>query len=116
MKKEKAFFERQFDTEGFTWEEMTRRSEGVMAYRRRAHKEKDDAVVILNVTPMPRHDFPIWLNGKKKWKEVFNTDDKKYYGSGNVFNPDISTMLVDKEQKRYELKLHLPPLAAIILM
>ena len=48
-------------------------------------------------------------------KEIFNSDSIKYWGTGNVFNPDIRSELVDKDEKLYKLTLNLPPLAAIIL-
>jgi 1,4-alpha-glucan branching enzyme len=71
-------------------------------------------LVILNLTPVVRHDFSIWVNGKGKWKEIMNTNSVIYWGTGDVYNPDISGELVDKKQKRYELKVHLPALGAVI--
>ena len=52
---------------------------------------------------------------KEFTKEIFNSDSRKYWGTGNVFNPDIRSELVDKDQKLYKLTLNLPPLAAIVL-
>ena len=78
-------------------------------------KSKDDVVIVLNMTPVVRTDWKLYLDGKEKWTEIFNSDDKKYWGTGNTFNPDIPCTLVDKKEKRYELILHLPPLAAVIL-
>jgi 1,4-alpha-glucan branching enzyme len=62
-----------------------------------------------------RRDWTLYANGKSAWKEIFNSDDKQYWGSGDSFNPDIPVSLVDKNEKRYEIKLHLPPLGAIVL-
>jgi len=115
VKREPAFYEIQFDSDCFEWVEINRRAECVMAFRRRAKKEKDDVIVVFNMTPVVRHDFPIYATGKKLWKEIFNSDSKAYWGTGDVFNPDIPCTLVDKESKRYELKLHLPALGAIVL-
>ncbi len=115
VKEEPAFYEIQFDADCFEWVEINRRAECVMAFRRRAKKEKDDVIVVFNMTPVVRHDFPIYATGKKQWKEIFNSDSKAYWGTGDVFNPDIPCTLVDKESKRYELKLHLPALGAIVL-
>lgn len=115
IKKEKAFFELQFEQGGFEWVEMNRRQECVVAYKRKGNKPADDILVILNMTATVRHDFPIYVNGKGKWTEIFNSDNKDYWGTGDVFNPKIPSKLVDKKEKRYELKLHLPALGAIIL-
>ena len=64
---------------------------------------------------MVRNDWKVYTAGKKKWKEIFNSDDKKYWGTGDVFNPEITTTLVDKGTKTYEINLHLPPLGALVL-
>ncbi len=115
VKKYPAFYEKQFDHGGFEFVETNRRQESVLAYKRKGEDEKDDILVILNLTPVVRHDFPIWINGKSKWKEILNTDSKKYWGTGDVLNPKINSKLVDKKEKRYELKVHLPALGAVIL-
>jgi 1,4-alpha-glucan branching enzyme len=114
-KTEPAMYELQFEQGGFEWIELNRRAECVIAYKRKASKTKDDMLVVLNLTPVVRHDFPIYVDGKSKWKEVLNTDLKKYWGTGDVFNPEVKSKLVDKKQKRYELLLQLPALGAVIL-
>ena len=115
VKDEPAFYELQFEKGGFEWIELNRRTECVIAYKRKGTKAKDDMLVVLNLSPAVKHDFPIYVKGKTKWKEIFNTDSKEYWGTGDVFNPDIPVTLIDKKEKLYELKLHLPPLGAIIL-
>ncbi len=106
---------KQFSQDGFEWGELNHRAESVITYKRKCGKTKEDVLVILNMTPVPRHDWEIYVDGKGDWKEIFNSDSKQYWGSGNVYNPEIQSELVDKKQKRYKLKLHLPPLAGVIL-
>jgi len=72
-------------------------------------------LIILNLTPVVRNDWDIYTQNKEFTKEIFNSDSAKYWGTGNVFNPDIRSELVDKDQKLYKLTLNLPPLAAIVL-
>lgn len=115
VKKYPSCYQKQFEQGGFEWVETNRREESVLVYLRKGEKDEDDVLIVLNLTPVVRNDFPIWVNGKGKWKELLNTDDKKYWGTGDVFNPKIKTTLIDKELLRYELTLHLPPLGAIIL-
>jgi 1,4-alpha-glucan branching enzyme len=115
VKTEPAFYQRQFDKDGFEWIELNSRAECVIAYRRKGIKPNDDVVVVLNLTPVVRHHFPIYVNGKKEWKEIFNSDSGQYWGTGDVFNPTIQCTLVDKKEKRYELQLHLPALGALVL-
>jgi 1,4-alpha-glucan branching enzyme len=115
VKEEPAFYENQFKPEGFQWIELNRREECIIAYRRMGKNPKDDVLVVFNMLPEPKHNVSIYATGKKQWKEIFNSDSEKYWGTGDVFNPSVDTQLLNKKSAEYELKLHLPPLGAIIL-
>ena len=112
---EPALYEKQFEPGGFEWVDLNHRSDSVMVYKRKGKKEKDDVLVILNVTPVVRHDWEIFVHGKGKWAEIFNSDSKEFWGTGDVFNPTIQSKLVDKASKCYQLKVHLPALGAVVL-
>ncbi len=113
-KNEPALHKLQFDPKGFEWINLDSRQESVVAYMRKARNRKDDMLVILNMTPVVRHDWKFRVKGKKDWKEVFNSDSKKYWGTGNVFNPSPKVKLVDKKAGIYEINLHLPALGGVI--
>jgi 1,4-alpha-glucan branching enzyme len=67
------------------------------------------------MTPVPRHQFPIRVKGKTIWKEIFNSDDQAFWGSGNVKNQNIQCISVDGTNQLQEIQLELPPLAAVVL-
>jgi 1,4-alpha-glucan branching enzyme len=115
LRNEPALYENQFNIYGFEWIDLNHRAESVIVYKRKGKKPEDDLLIILNMTPEPRRDWKIYTTGKPVWKEIFNSDDKKYWGTGNVFNPDPQTRLVDKNEMMYEINVHLPPLGAVIL-
>jgi 1,4-alpha-glucan branching enzyme len=110
-----ALHQLQFSPDGFEWVDLNHRSEGVMVYLRKGSDAKDNVLVILNTTPVVRLDWKVYVNGKKDWKELFNSDNQSYYGTGNVYNPSPQAILVDKNTTQYEINCHLPALAAIIL-
>ncbi|MFZ6023399.1 MAG: 1,4-alpha-glucan branching protein GlgB [Bacteroidota bacterium] len=112
---EPALYEKQFSSEGFEWIDLNHRSESVMVYKRKGKKPNDDILVILNVTPVVRHDWEVYVHDKEKWSEVFNSDSVAFWGTGDVYNPEISSTLVDKASKCYQLKVHLPALGAVVL-
>ncbi|MCW3086772.1 MAG: glgB [Sediminibacterium sp.] len=112
---EPALYEKQFEPGCFEWVDLNHRSESVLVYMRKGKKEKDNMLIILNVTPMVRHDWEVYVHGKGKWAEVFNSDSKEFWGTGDVFNPTVAAELVDKASKCYKLKVHLPALGAIVL-
>ncbi len=112
---EPALYEKQFEPGGFEWVDLNHRSDSVLVFKRKGKKEKDDVLVILNVTPVVRNNWEIYVHGKGKWTEIFNSNAKEFWGTGDVFNPDIQSDLVDKPSKCYKIKVHLPALGAIVL-
>jgi 1,4-alpha-glucan branching enzyme len=113
-KDEPALHELQFVPGGFEWVDLSHRSESVIVYRRKGKKPANDLLVVLNMTPMVRRDWKLQVRGKAQWKEIFNSDAKKYWGTGDVFNPEPEAVLVDKKSKLYEINIHLPALGAVI--
>jgi 1,4-alpha-glucan branching enzyme len=115
---EPALYEKQFEVGGFEWVDLNHRSESVMVYKRKGKKEKDDILVILNVTPVVRNNWEVHVYGKSEWEEIFNSDRKEFWGTGDVFNPAIFAEKVNAENKKdkwYKLKVHLPALGAVVL-
>ncbi len=112
---EPALYEKQFEPGGFEWVDLNHRIESVLVYKRKGDKPKDDVLVILNVTPVVRMDWEIHVKGKEKWKEIFNSNDKEFWGTGDVFNPEIKSEAVNETEDWYKLKVHLPALAAVVL-
>lgn len=115
LRREPALYENQFNPAGFEWIDLAHRPECVMVYRRKGKDPANDLLVVLNLTPEVRRDWKVYANGKSAWKEIFNSDERRYGGTGDVFNPEILTSLVDKKQNRYEINLHLPPLGIVVL-
>jgi 1,4-alpha-glucan branching enzyme len=110
-----ALFENQFNTYGFEWVDVNHREESVVAFRRKGKEKQDDLLVILNMTPVVRNDWQLYVRGKTYEKEIFNSDKTIYWGTGDVYNPDIRSELVDSEQEIYRIVLNLPPLAGLVL-
>ena len=115
LREQPALYEKQFSMEGFEWVDLGHRQESVVCYRRKGNDPEDDLLILLNLTPVARHNWKVYTHGKNAWMEVFNSDEKRYWGAGDVLNPKIAVTLVDKNEDRYEINVHLPPLGAIVL-
>ena len=110
-----ALFELQFDPKGFEWVEINKREEAVIAFKRKGLKPENDVLVVMNMTPVPRHQFPIHVQGKKVWSVIFNSDEKKYWGAGDLTNLSIQVIPQDEKGDWNQLLLNLPALSAIVL-
>ena len=66
------------------------------------------------MTVHPHRGWKMELKGKLAWKELYNSDDTKYWGSGNYMNENIICTSVDKKRKICEIKFDIPALGAMI--
>jgi len=110
-----ALHVRQFEANGFEWVDLNHREDSVIVYKRKSARSSEDILVILNMTPIVRNDWRICVRGKRKWKEIFNSDDQAYHGTGDVYNPVIRTEAVKGDRSAIDLIVNLPPLGALIL-
>ncbi len=115
LKEEPAMYINQFNINGFEWVDLNHRDECVIVYKRKGKKSEDDLLVVLNMTPEVRYNWPVDVVGKEYTREIFNSDASEYDGTGDVFNPVIRSECLDEDHKKYRITLNIPPLAGLIL-
>ena len=109
-----ALYELQFDPAGFEWVETNKRSEGVLAFMRKGKDSAESVLVVLNMTPVSRTDFPIHVQGKKVWRQIFNTDATEFWGVGDLSNDTLTPKSNTENEQWGVLTVQLPALAAIV--
>jgi 1,4-alpha-glucan branching enzyme len=123
LREEPALYSNQFNKEGFEWINLNHRNDCVVVYRRKGKEKDEDLLVILNLNPVPKNHWELIVD-RQYQKEVFNSDDAKYWGTGDYLNEAITCEpleIADKkhsennEKKKYKLIVKLPPLAGIVL-
>ena len=115
LQAEPGLYKKQFSIDGFEWVDLDHRAESVIVFKRKGETTADDLLIILNMTPVVRNDWTLYVTGKVYNTEIFNSDEQKYWGTGDIFNPRMRCELVDKDQEKYRLIVNLPALAGIIL-
>ena len=68
-----------YKNSGFEWIDYGDAEHSVLVYIRKGNKPKDNLIVACNMTPMPLENYRIGLPKSGSLKQVFNSDDKKYY-------------------------------------
>ncbi|RKT02032.1 1,4-alpha-glucan branching protein GlgB [Chryseobacterium defluvii] len=110
---EPAFYENQFNPDGFEWIEANDEDNSVYVYLRKGKKREDVFMVILNLTPRVL-DYKIGVNNGTHWEVIFNSDDERYGGSG--VTPEVIKEEYEEWMSRPKsITLKLPPLAGVIL-
>lgn len=110
---EDALHKHDFEHDGFDWLDCHDSTQSVISYMRQT--EDTFVVVILNFTPVPRHDYRIGLRKPGRYKEIFNSDSSYYAGSNLGNGSALIAEPVPWMDREYSLNLTLPPLAGVIL-
>lgn len=115
LRQEPALYEQQYNQEGFAWHDLDHREESVICFRRMTKTNDQELMVILNMTPKERLEWTVGVDSADNWLEIFNSDEKKYWGTGNYVNKTVISPINQKNARLYEIKLSLPPLGGCIL-
>jgi 1,4-alpha-glucan branching enzyme len=114
-KKEPALFDKQFSAEGFEWIDYNDAENSVLVYIRKANNDADNLIIACNMTPVPRDNYRIGLPKSGELKEIFNTDLKKYFGSGEYKNAVVSSENEPHQFREISAEINIPPLGAVVL-
>ncbi len=114
-KKEKGLYLHQFEAKGFDWIDYSDQENSVIAYQRQGDRKEELLIVICNFTPEVRRHYRVGVPYRGKWREVFNSDDVKYAGSGVLNEGSLMTSPVKYHGRDYSISLTLPPLAISVL-
>lgn len=114
-KNEPALYEKQFDQDGFEWNDLSDYQNCVLIYYRKGKKAKDTLLILLNMTPTPRHQYTVGIFKSKGWKEIFNSDQVRYWGSGVINKEIMKTRNEPYSGKEQSINLTLPPLGVVVL-
>ncbi len=112
---EPALYQFAFEARGFEWIDYNDRENSVMLYLRKAERKEDQLLVVCNFTPEVRQHYRIGVGIRGYWKEIFNSDQKRYGGSGLLNQGSIQTSPVKYHGRDYSISLSLPPLGISIL-
>jgi 1,4-alpha-glucan branching enzyme len=110
-----ALWAADFTADGFRWLDAGDRAASVYAFARAAGRGEPPAVVaVANLTPVPRYGYRVGLPAGGSWREVLNTDDARWGGSG-VRNDDLTVEPTPWQGCGHSAALTLPPLAVVWL-
>ncbi|QRM90494.1 1,4-alpha-glucan branching protein GlgB [Lacinutrix sp. WUR7] len=112
-KTEPALHEKQFVQEGFEWIDYNDAENSVLVFIRKGNKPKDNLIIACNMTPVPREGYRIGLPKKGKLKEVFNSNEKDYFGTGDFKNKTLISEAKSWQFRKNSVVLNIPPLTML---
>ncbi|WP_295846954.1 1,4-alpha-glucan branching protein GlgB [uncultured Neisseria sp.] len=100
--------------EGFEWLVADDGDNSVFIFERR-DREGNRVIVISNFTPVVREGYRFGVNSAGEYREILNSDDLYYKGSGVSAGATVETEAVWSHGKPNSLSVTVPPLATVYL-
>ncbi|MBN1232764.1 MAG: 1,4-alpha-glucan branching protein GlgB [Candidatus Coatesbacteria bacterium] len=112
---EKSLWELDSKPEGFSWIDFMDNENSVIIFIRYSKYRPDHLIFVCNFTPVVRYDYRFGVPFNVPYKEIFNSDNLKYWGS-DVLNKNL---LIPARGSWHNLEqnisINLPPLGVSIL-
>ena len=112
---EPALYDGDCEPFGFEWVDCTDWESSVVSYLRRA-RDGRAALVVVNLTPMPRHNYRLGVPHGGRWREAFNSDAVHYGGSGVGNLGAVDARPLPVHGLTHSAVLSLPPLAVEVFV
>jgi 1,4-alpha-glucan branching enzyme len=101
--------------EGFEWIDCSDAEKSILALLRKGKDGTRPLLVVLNFTPVVRHNYRIGAPEGGYWREVLNSDAEVYGGSSQGNFGGVEAAPLPLHGRTHSLTLTLPPLGALFL-
>ncbi|MEO7996909.1 MAG: 1,4-alpha-glucan branching protein GlgB, partial [Gemmatimonadaceae bacterium] len=108
-----CFWRRDIEPAGFSWVDVGDKEQSVLSYTR--WDGNDHAVIILNLTPVPREGYRVGSAAAGTYRVALCSDDERFGGSGFNTASVIETEATPYHGFSHSMTLSLPPLSDMIL-
>jgi 1,4-alpha-glucan branching enzyme len=108
-----ALHSQDVNANGFQWVSHNDAAQSVVAFFRWS-KEGECMLVVCNFTPVPRYGYRLGVPRTGAWREIINSDNGVYGGSGMSCGP-LSGAPIPAHGHTQSLLLDLPPLSTAML-
>ena len=110
---EPALHQVDFHWEGFSWVDFHDIEGSVISFCRYSKDRKQILMFVCNFTPMPRYNYRLSVDHGGQYRQILNTDDTRYGGSGVTNHAVIEAQPSEHPGRRFQVTLTLPPLGVI---
>lgn len=114
-KQEPAFYQIDFEWDGFEWIDFRDVDQSIVSFFRKAKNDSSPIIVVANLTPVPRMGYRVGLPHPGIYTELLNSDELRYGGSGLG---NLGSIIADDlpwQGQPFSAALTLPPLAVLYI-
>ena len=109
-----ALYEKDDVPEGFEWINCTYQKENIVIFVRRTERPEETLLFVCNFVPVAHEKFQAGVPFAGKYKEILNSDDVRFGGSGMV-NPRVKTSKKEEwDARENSIVINLAPLSVCV--
>ena len=109
-----ALYQMDDEYDGFEWIQLMKYEENVVAFLRKTEKPEETILAVCNFAAIPYENYQVGVPFAGKYKEIFNSDDKKYGGEGVVNARVKAAKKAECDEREYSITVKLPALGVTI--
>ena len=109
-----CFWRRDHEPSGFGWIDVSDKEQSVLSYAR--YDGSSHAMVVLNLTPVPREAYRLGAPAMGTYHVVLNSDATSFGGSGYAVADTTEAELVPYHGFPQSVTVSLPPLSILVLL
>jgi 1,4-alpha-glucan branching enzyme len=110
-REEPALYELDYEPRGFVWLDPDDARTSALSYLRCGNRPEDTLLIVCNFTPVPRSDYRLGIPHPGLWREILNSDDTQYGGSGYSNQGELVPEPIPYQGQPASATVTLPPLA-----
>ena len=113
-KEQPALWKKDDDYEGLEWIQLMKYEENVLTFLRKTENPSETLLAVCNFAADTYENYQVGVPYAGKYKEIFNSDLKKYGGNG-VGNPRVKTAKSqDWDDRPYSIKMKIQALGFLV--
>ena len=109
-----ALYQLDDEYDGFEWVQLMKYEENVIAFMRKTEKPEETILAVCNFAAIPYENYNVGVPFAGKYKEIFNSDDKKYGGNGVVNTRAKAAKKAECDEREYSITVKLPALGVAV--
>ncbi|VBB05042.1 immunoglobulin e-set [Lucifera butyrica] len=114
-RRERSLWQQDHDWPGFSWIDCDDSSQSIVSFLRMGRNKHDFLVIVANFTSVVRDGYRIGVPRAGKYREIFNSDNTIYGGSGQKNTGVLPAKKKGWHNQPFSLVLKIPPLATVYL-
>ncbi len=98
------------EPEGFEWIDCTNSKDNIVVFLRKSGKQEETLLVVCNFVPVAHEAYRVGVPYAGKYKEIFNSDEKKYGGTGIINGRVKQSSAEEWDERENSISIKVAPL------